>query len=372
MMQREALQAMDFERYGHKPLYCQLAERIKRDIESGVIGENAKLPPEETLAETLNVCRPTIRSALKKLEAEGYLFRVRGKGTFAVPRKRRMRRIVVVEEMDPLRNRNKNQHSMIAGISARGQDDGLNIQFIVKDRLLEAIPSLRNNEIYQSGIVFLHNYEFDNALLEALDKAGLPWLCAGSEHPANSSFVDIDNETAMMKIIDHLVELNHRSFAVISITAKQTFHFKQRKEACLGRLRERGIPFDESGIFHVSYNLNQIAAAETVELCKRIYAGGKGPTALVCVDDFLAIHAMKYLQDAGIAVPGQVSVTGFGNNQGYERVFSPRLTTINQDYFELGFESASALLDMMDNCRKIQIKMQPELIVGESTGMAKR
>lgn len=353
---------MDFERYGHKPVYCQLAERIKRDMETGVIGAGAKLPPEEALAETMNVCRPTIRNALRKLEAEGYLFRVRGKGTFAAQRKRKAQRIVVVEETDPRQNHNRNLHSMIAGLSARGQDEGLNLQFIFRDKLLETIPSLRNNDNYQSGILFLHNHTFDSALLGAVDKAGLPWLCAGGEHPANGSFVDIDNEAAMVKIIDHLIALNHRNFAIISHPLAASTHYRQRNEACATRLRERGIPFDASRVLFVP----SLAPNALAEACSRLFAGGKGPTALVCSDDLLAVHVIKQLHHIGIEVPGQVSVTGFGCTPEYETVLSPSLTTVKLDYFDLGFTAAAALLDMMDNCRKIQLKTPLDLVVGES------
>lgn len=44
--------------------------------------ENTKLPPEESIAESLGVSRVTIRKALTDLEQEGLIFRIHGRGTF--------------------------------------------------------------------------------------------------------------------------------------------------------------------------------------------------------------------------------------------------------------------------------------------------
>src|SRR5215207_9324951 len=64
----------------NSPLYQQLYEHFKLNIQNGTWSE--QLPPETELCETYNVSRGTLRQALALLDADGYLSRERGRGTF--------------------------------------------------------------------------------------------------------------------------------------------------------------------------------------------------------------------------------------------------------------------------------------------------
>ena len=64
------------------PLYYQLKQYMIQSIESGTLKEGELVPPEEELCSLLEVSRPTIRQAFLELAREGYLNRVKAKGTF--------------------------------------------------------------------------------------------------------------------------------------------------------------------------------------------------------------------------------------------------------------------------------------------------
>lgn len=64
------------------PLYYQLKNIIKEQIENGYLKPGDTVPPERILAESYEVSRPTIRKALSELVNEGLLNRKKGKGTF--------------------------------------------------------------------------------------------------------------------------------------------------------------------------------------------------------------------------------------------------------------------------------------------------
>ena len=66
------------------PLYQQLAERIRMDVENGVYPVNSKIPSENLLAEQYAIGRPTVRQATDLLVREGLLQRKRGSGTFVL------------------------------------------------------------------------------------------------------------------------------------------------------------------------------------------------------------------------------------------------------------------------------------------------
>lgn len=70
------------DRKSETPLYQQLAYNIKKDISQKIYKENDKLPSENELSRTLNLSRTIVRMAMEILEKEGYIYKLRGKGSF--------------------------------------------------------------------------------------------------------------------------------------------------------------------------------------------------------------------------------------------------------------------------------------------------
>lgn len=64
------------------PVYYQLKLLIKNAIDSGVLRHGESIPTEAELSAELNVSRPTIRQCMADLVNEGYLSRMKGKGSF--------------------------------------------------------------------------------------------------------------------------------------------------------------------------------------------------------------------------------------------------------------------------------------------------
>ena len=64
------------------PLYYQLIEMIRKDIETGVLKPGDIIPSERELSERYQISRPTVRQAIKELAYEGLLNREKGRGTF--------------------------------------------------------------------------------------------------------------------------------------------------------------------------------------------------------------------------------------------------------------------------------------------------
>lgn len=67
------------------PLYRQLAERIREDIDNGVHAVEQKIPSENVLASRYSIGRPTVRQATDLLVRQGKLERRRGSGTYVLP-----------------------------------------------------------------------------------------------------------------------------------------------------------------------------------------------------------------------------------------------------------------------------------------------
>lgn len=69
------------------PLYYQLKEILRQEIESGTWQPDQQIPTEADLCRQYGVSRATVRQALAVLVSEGVLYRRQGRGTFVSPAK---------------------------------------------------------------------------------------------------------------------------------------------------------------------------------------------------------------------------------------------------------------------------------------------
>ncbi|OLS35425.1 GntR family transcriptional regulator [Bacillus sp. MRMR6] len=69
------------------PLYKQLTDIFRKDIEEGKFKKGEKIPTEVELSKLYNVSRVTVRNALEELAKENLLIRKQGKGTFVNTKK---------------------------------------------------------------------------------------------------------------------------------------------------------------------------------------------------------------------------------------------------------------------------------------------
>lgn len=69
------------------PRYVRIAEWLRLRVETGELAPQARVPSEVELARKFEVSRETVRSALDRLVADGFLFRRAGKGTYVAARR---------------------------------------------------------------------------------------------------------------------------------------------------------------------------------------------------------------------------------------------------------------------------------------------
>lgn len=69
------------------PIYHQIEEQLKTNIEEGILMPDSALPSEREYAETFQVSRMTVRQALNNLVNDGFLYRQKGRGTFVSKQK---------------------------------------------------------------------------------------------------------------------------------------------------------------------------------------------------------------------------------------------------------------------------------------------
>ncbi|TYR79745.1 phosphonate metabolism transcriptional regulator PhnF [Priestia megaterium] len=69
------------------PIYFQIEEQLKKQIDNGELQPHDALPSEREYAEQFQISRMTVRQAINNLVNDGYLYRQKGRGTFVAEKK---------------------------------------------------------------------------------------------------------------------------------------------------------------------------------------------------------------------------------------------------------------------------------------------
>jgi GntR family transcriptional regulator, N-acetylglucosamine utilization regulator len=78
---------MEIDKKSVLPLYYQLKEILKEEIDIGKYKSGDRIPSENELCKKLNISRNTAKQAIASLVTEGILYREQGKGTFVAEKK---------------------------------------------------------------------------------------------------------------------------------------------------------------------------------------------------------------------------------------------------------------------------------------------
>jgi DNA-binding LacI/PurR family transcriptional regulator len=107
--------------------------------------------------------------------------------------------------------------------------------------------------------------------------------------------------------------------------------------------------------------------------CGRSLARSPGLTAIFAANDQMALGVLGALREAGLDVPGHVSLVGF-DDVPEARYFRPPLTSVRQDFETVGRRSLELLLEQLEGASRHlrHIVIEPTLVVRESTGAPAR
>src|SRR3954464_10612285 len=98
-----------------QPLYRQIYTSLRAAILAGRLVGGTRLPSTRALAETLGASRSTVINAFDQLLAEGYIYGVRGSGTYVV-------RVLPEELLHALKSPSERHHppALVGALSQRG------------------------------------------------------------------------------------------------------------------------------------------------------------------------------------------------------------------------------------------------------------
>jgi LacI family transcriptional regulator len=205
----------------------------------------------------------------------------------------------------------------------------------------------------------------DPYLQEVVRNTDFP--CVLIDIPATSKnlgHVTSDNFHGAQLAVRHLLELGHHKIAMINGHDEASVS-KERLEGYRQALEQAGIGYLPALVYNG--NFTEEGGAEAMY---QILLDHPDVTAVFSASDLMVLGALRAMERLGRKVPDSVSIVGYDDIR-IASYCSPKITTIRQDKYEMGFQAAQMLIDMLENRnvnRKIVLKN--ELIVRESTTIA--
>ena len=197
----------------------------------------------------------------------------------------------------------------------------------------------------------------------------LPHLVIDHHGIRDANTVTLDRAEAMRMVMEHLLAAGHRSFGLLGIPLDAPSHL-ERIHGIRAALTAHGLDlaactrsFDAQCVRDQDFEYGRALARLFLEL-------KQPPTAFVALNDEIAIGAMRALQDAGLQIPRDASVTGF-NNQDVCTMMAPALTTVDQEIeatIKAALQLLTAHLRNGPPARPVLRTIKPSLIIRQSTG----
>ncbi|SDY71014.1 LacI family DNA-binding transcriptional regulator [Herbiconiux ginsengi] len=186
--------------------------------------------------------------------------------------------------------------------------------------------------------------------------------------------VALDNVDSAERIARHLHDLGHRRVGAITLAtdvARETAPITSEREAAIttavtrDRLAGSRRVFPSLRAYSAGYNLVEDGARAARALLE--VAPDARPTAIMAQSDLLAVGALQAADELGLAVPEELSVTGFDGVR-IEGLTSHDLTTMVQPAAEKGRAAGVAVTELLAGAEVASVRFECEFHVGDTTG----
>ncbi len=189
--------------------------------------------------------------------------------------------------------------------------------------------------------VIIQGLRSDDAYYKGILDSSIP--CVLIDLPADSirvGSVSIDNFSASREIVGYLVGKGHRNIAFVS-GLEEAVVSMTRLQGYRSVLAEYGIEYRADYVVQGNFSED-----ETQTAMLDFIPAHPEVSAVFCASDLMAIGTLRAAQILGVRVPEQLAVVGFDDIL-LSKYITPALSTIHQDFTEMGFEAAKMLFNII-------------------------
>ncbi len=226
------------------------------------------------------------------------------------------------------------------------------------------------------GIISIYMDEVPDALLKLVDRGGMSLnvvsnnVCLPRTHT-----VIVDKEAECMLAVNHLLQLGHRRIALIldkldnSIRQKRLSGFQKA-------LKEAGVPYNPAYTYILGKDIPDApdhVAVKGYLLTKAMLERTPEVTAIVCMNDIMALGVLKAIREVGKKVPEDYSLVSFDDLDFSDSVH-PALTTVGLDKYQWGRKLAKYYFRLLEHAeckdtieKEVDVLVASRLIARQST-----
>lgn len=190
------------------------------------------------------------------------------------------------------------------------------------------------------GVIWCKFVE-DPKVTRIIEKARIPVVTLNSplsDGPKNSCSIQCDNESGMEQVVDHLYRLGHRKIGFVREQREEdTPDLIARLSGFRHSMLKRNLAFSDHDIFTWQFEATEFPTW---------WAKNRDYTALAVWNEGQASRILRRALDAGVDVPGQLSVVGFDSTDFCDSTVPP-LTAVNQPIREMAQFAAKTLLSII-------------------------
>jgi DNA-binding LacI/PurR family transcriptional regulator len=204
--------------------------------------------------------------------------------------------------------------------------------------------------------------------VDRVHEAGVRTVLLDARHESLPRVV-IDDAQGGRLATEHLLGLGHRRIAFVGDWAENPYGFTSSRDRQAGyaeALRAAGIEPEEDLLKQGAHGRHQAR-----ELARELFRLPAPPTAIFAASDTQALGVVEAAREAGLEVPGDVSVIGFDD---IERAELVSLTTVRQPLRESGRLAAELVLRALENGspEPEETVLPLELVLRTTTGPARK
>ncbi len=242
---------------------------------------------------------------------------------------------------------------LINAINSAFTDKKTQIETITFSQL-EKLKSSR--DIRCSGVICAFG-SIDDKRKAILKENNIPYIFLNRTFD-DENYVSCNNFKGVVKMVEYL---RGRGFSRIGYLGCNSIP--------VNRDRFRGYSIatlETKGFWDNSLVLNVDSIKDVDDSSARFFMDKKCD-AVVCFNDNFSIRLISALQDQGVKIPEDISITGFDSSP-MRKIFKPLITTISLSTFEMGFFAARWLRDNIQHreIRQLCLEVDGKLLEGET------
>lgn len=224
-----------------------------------------------------------------------------------------------------------------------------------------AYDFLLNSRLFH-GIIFCHCNPNSEVLANVRMKYPIVF-CSQHNIGTDVPFVAIDDHLAAVNAVNYLISTGRTKIAMINSSLSFTYA-SLREKGFRDAMAAANLPVREEWIAHLPEIDADLAASATASLL----SADETPDAIFCVSDVYACAAVKAAHMLNKSIPSDVAIMGF-DNISLTTMMSPSISTVSQPTFQLGYQSCTLLMDMIEGIPVLNphIYLSTEIVVRGTT-----